>query len=130
MQKIEKIQQQLLDTKSGSFNTDKDFGARLKSIGGTRITANDSDLQMIINNFFAKEKIDGFTNWEKGNTASNAMKTLIKASFQASQNNQALQRLLATGNATLTHTQDKGKWGTEFPRILMEVREELRKEYS
>jgi len=52
------------------------------------------------------------------------MKALIKASFE--QNPQALQRLLATGNATLTHTQDKGKWGTEFPKLLMEVREELR----
>ena len=56
--------------------------------------------------------------------SSEEMKKLIKASFE--QNPQALQRLLATGNATLTHTQDKGKWGTEFPRILMEVREELR----
>lgn len=52
------------------------------------------------------------------------MKILIKASFK--QNPKALQRLLSTGNAILTHTQDKGKWGTEFPRILMEVREELR----
>jgi signal recognition particle GTPase len=38
----------------------------------------------------------------------------------------AAQRLLSTGDAILTHTQDKGKWGTESPRILMEVREELR----
>lgn len=56
--------------------------------------------------------------------SSRIMKALIKASFE--QNPQALQRLLSTGNATLTHTQDKGKWGKEFPRILMEVREELR----
>ena len=54
------------------------------------------------------------------------MKALLKASFE--QNPQAAQRLLDTGNATLTHTQDKGKWGTEFPKLLMEVREELRKE--
>lgn len=52
------------------------------------------------------------------------MKELIKASFE--QNPQALQRLLSTGNATLTHTQDTSKWGTEFPRLLMEVRDELR----
>ena len=37
-----------------------------------------------------------------------------------------MAKLLATGNATLTHTQDKGKWGTEFPKLLMEVREELK----
>lgn len=56
--------------------------------------------------------------------SSTIMKDLITASFE--QNPDALQRLLSTGNAILTHTQDKGKWGTEFPRILMEVRDELR----
>ena len=79
---------------------------------------------MVIDNFFAKQKVEGFANWNTDKTASNIMKSLLKASFE--QNPQALQRLLATGNATLTHTQDKGKWGTEFPRLLMEVREELR----
>ena len=63
-------------------------------------------------------------SWDKD--SSTIMKALIKLSFE--QNPQALQRLLATGNATLTHTQDKGKWGTEFPKLLMEVRDELRKE--
>ena len=52
------------------------------------------------------------------------MKNLLLESFE--QNPKALQRLLATGNITLTHTQEKSKWGTEFPRLLMEVREELR----
>ena len=56
--------------------------------------------------------------------SSSLMKNLILASFK--QNPQALQQLLATRNAELTHTQDKGKWGKEFPRILMEVREELK----
>lgn len=60
--------------------------------------------------------------WDRD--SSKIMKVLIKASFE--QNPEALQRLLSTGNATLTHTQDKGKWGTEFPKILMEVRELLR----
>lgn len=59
-------------------------------------------------------------------TSSKIMKALIKASF--SQNPDAAQRLIDTGNATLTHTQDESKWSTEFPRILMEVREELKKE--
>ena len=58
--------------------------------------------------------------------SSKIMKVLIKASF--SQNPDAAQRLIDTGNATLTHTQDESKWFTEFPRILMEVREELKKE--
>lgn len=54
------------------------------------------------------------------------MKELIKASFQ--QNPQALQRLLSTGDAVLTHNQESSVWKTEFPRILMEVRNELRRE--
>ena len=58
--------------------------------------------------------------------SSKIMKALIKASF--SQNPDVAQRLIDTGDATLTHTQDESKWSTEFPRILMEVREELKKE--
>ena len=58
--------------------------------------------------------------------SSKVMKALIKTSF--SQNPDAAQRLIDTGDATLTHTQDESKWSTEFPRILMEVREELKKE--
>lgn len=57
--------------------------------------------------------------------SSEFMETGIRASFL--QNPQALQKLRDTGNARLTHTQDTGKWGTEFPRILMEVRDELTK---
>lgn len=54
----------------------------------------------------------------------NWMKVFIKESFM--QNPKALEQLLATGNATLTHTQDKSAWGQMFPQILMQVREELR----
>jgi hypothetical protein len=52
------------------------------------------------------------------------MKNIIKDSFI--ENPEALQKLLATGNAELTHTQDNTKWGKEFPKLLMEVRDELR----
>lgn len=52
------------------------------------------------------------------------MKALITASFK--QNPEALAQLLDTGEAILTHTQDRGHWKEVFPRILMEVREELR----
>lgn len=61
-------------------------------------------------------------SWDKA--SSDVMRDLLLESFN--QNPEALDKLLSTGNAILTHTQDKGKWGTEFPRILMEVREELR----
>lgn len=50
---------------------------------------------------------------------------IVKESFE--QNPQALQILLSTGNATLTHVQDNSKWGKEFPRLLMEVRYELKR---
>ena len=61
--------------------------------------------------------------WDR--SSSFIMKQLLKESFE--QNPQALQRLLGTGNSILTHIQDKGKWGKEFPRLLMEVRYELKK---
>ena len=61
--------------------------------------------------------------WDR--LSSFVMKQLLKESFE--QNPQALQRLLGTGNSILTHIQDKGKWGKEFPRLLMEVRYELKK---
>ena len=68
-------------------------------------------------------QIEGLDRQEWDANSSKIMKAVIGRSFEA--NPQALQRLLATGNATLTHTQDKGKWGTEFPKLLMEVRAEL-----
>lgn len=65
-------------------------------------------------------------SWD--NNASKEMKIAIKESFK--QNPESLKILLSTGNSTLTHVQDKGKWGKEFPRILMEVRSELRNNIS
>ena len=62
-------------------------------------------------------------SWDR--SSSFVMKKLLMESFE--QNPQALQRLLGTGNSILTHIQDKGKWGKEFPRLLMEVRYELKK---
>ncbi len=60
--------------------------------------------------------------WDEN--SSQIMKSIIKDSFE--ENPEALQKLLATGDAELTHTQDNTKWGKEFPKLLMEVREELR----
>ena len=60
-------------------------------------------------------------NWNEN--ASKEMKIALKASFE--QNDKAKEILLSTGNSELTHTQDSGKWKTEFPKLLMEVREEL-----
>jgi predicted NAD-dependent protein-ADP-ribosyltransferase YbiA (DUF1768 family) len=71
-------------------------------------------------------KIEGLVPAEWDRVSINRMKSFIRESFK--QNPEAIQKLLATGNAELTHTQDKGKWGKEFPRLLMEVRDELSKE--
>lgn len=68
-------------------------------------------------------KIKGLDIKAWDNSSSKIMKELIKQSFE--QNPKALEKLLATGNAELTHIQDKTKWGKEFPKLLMEVREEL-----
>jgi exodeoxyribonuclease-5 len=68
-------------------------------------------------------KIKGLDRVAWDADSSNIMKKILLQSFKA--NPDALAKLLATGNATLTHTQDKGKWGKEFPRLLMEVRDEL-----
>jgi len=69
-----------------------------------------------------KLSADTIKEWDS--ISSSIMKELLKQSFI--QNPSALQTLLATGNAELTHTQDKSKWGKEFPKLLMEVRQELR----
>ncbi len=69
------------------------------------------------------QKVTGLDKKSWDENSSRIMKELLLQSFQ--QNPDALAKLLATGNATLTHTQDKTKWGKEFPRLLMEVREEL-----
>lgn len=69
-------------------------------------------------------KVKGYNDaqWKQHRAA--FMKAFIKESFM--QNPKALEQLLATGNATLTHTQDRSAWGQMFPQILMQVREELR----
>ena len=69
-------------------------------------------------------QIKGLDVEDWNNDSSELMQNLISKSFF--QNPKATELLLATGNAELTHTQDKGKWGKEFPRLLMEVRDELK----
>lgn len=71
-------------------------------------------------------KIQGRKGTDK-NINLQLMKNLILESFK--QNDSAREELLATGNAKFTHKRPKGSngiWETEFPRILEEVREELK----
>ena len=69
-------------------------------------------------------KVKGYNDAQWKQHRANFMKAFIKESFM--QNPKALEQLLATGNATLTHNQDRSAWGQMFPQILMQVREELR----
>ena len=79
-------------------------GAKLKSLG--------------------KRRIDGFNKKDWDSSSKDIMREALTESFL--QNPKALQRLLLTGNSTLTHTQDKTRWGKDFPKLLMEVRKELK----
>ena len=69
-------------------------------------------------------KVKGYNDAQWKQHRASFMKAFIKESFM--QNPKALEQLLATGNATLTHNQEKSAWGQMFPQILMQVREELR----
>lgn len=56
------------------------------------------------------------------------MEHLMRASFLSlsEEAKAAKAELLATGDATLTHKNDRGIWKTEFPRILTMLREEFK----
>jgi len=97
------ITEQPLEIQSAKWNTLS--GAKAKALG---------------------RKFVGLDTKEWDKQSSSIMKTLLTESFK--QNINALETLRGTGSAELTHTQDKGKWGTEFPKLLMEVRDELKEE--
>ena len=104
------------DTRSNDGNTRSSGKSIQAEIMGTTIGSQLRSLGRQIKNLNVQA-------WDR--SSSFIMKQLLKESFE--QNPQALQRLLETGGSTLTHVQDKGKWGKEFPRLLMEVRDELKK---
>lgn len=69
------------------------------------------------------------TIWDSGELVSeDVMKAAMVVSFE--QNDTALQKLLDTGNATLTHKRGNGRWVEAMPQLLMEVRSELRQKLS
>lgn len=68
----------------------------------------------------AGKKIVGKSADTKDNANIRLMENLMRASFE--QNPQAMKALKATGSAKITHTQDKGVWRKEFPRILTSIR--------
>ncbi|EAY04652.1 hypothetical protein TVAG_227690 [Trichomonas vaginalis G3] len=96
-EKIDSLIQKMQNTKSGSL---------LKKLGNTRI------------------KNAKFNSGLWTQESQNVMREGIFESFK--QNPPFLKKLLETGDATLTHNQDKSRWGKLFPKILMEVREQLK----
>lgn len=107
---------QFADTRSNDGNTRPSGKSIQAEIMGTTTGSQLRSLGRQIRNLNVQA-------WDR--SSSFVMKQLLKESFE--QNPQALQRLLSTGNSILTHIQDKGKWGKEFPRLLMEVRYEFKK---
>lgn len=72
---------------------------------------------------YAGKKITGRKGTKtEGDWNIKLMETLVRESFD--QNPEAMTELTKTGSAQITHRQDSGVWGKEFPRILMEVRGE------
>ena len=69
----------------------------------------------------AGRKIEGLNTTKWDQDSFEIMNNLISDSFD--QNKDAIAALLATGDAKLTHTQDKSKWGKQFPEILMRTRD-------
>lgn len=65
---------------------------------------------------------------EWDSNSSQVMEDLIYTSFD--QNPAAVKRLVGTGDSIITHKQDTTKWKTEFPRILMKVRELFKTSYT
>lgn len=125
LDKREDIRNALLNLKLEAYNIRNEIlklnGPSAKDKGRTKLTSKKAEVQIAINEFFLRGGI-----WDQRKAV--VAKRLMKKSFIS--NPDALKRLLDTGNATLTHTQGRDGWDTLFPRLLTEVREELRQEAS
>lgn len=71
----------------------------------------------------SKRPSQGTMGTDKDNSIS-LMKKLYKEMLN--QNPEQVDLLLKTGNANLTHLQDKTIWKNEFPKMLMELRDEFK----
>lgn len=67
--------------------------------------------------FIGRKKADFNNNIE-------IMEKIMRQRFIS--NPEHMDILLATGTDEITHTQDRGVWRKEFPRLLMKLREEFR----
>lgn len=141
--------QELIDIAMGNSNTQKTLNiwfstgenAQLSNLAYRPFTLDGKQYESV-EHYYQTNKSDKFNqdvyakNWKGGNKKISGgtevdksknlimMKQAMLESFK--QNPQALEALLATGNTRLTHNQDTGVWRIDFPRLLMEVRNELR----
>lgn len=98
-------------------------------LGKTRIPTRSPEVKQLIDDFFGEKKWDFFGVTEEWNSAgAKVMENLIRESFK--QNPEARQKLIETGNATLTHKQAGAPWNTRFPEILMKIRSEFTTGYQ
>jgi predicted NAD-dependent protein-ADP-ribosyltransferase YbiA (DUF1768 family) len=87
-------------------------------------TTNGGTLRNLTNRNNLKLTPEQVKEWD--NTSKSIMLNLMYDSYI--QNPQAAQKLLTTGNAIITHTQDNTRWKTDFPQVVMTVRDMLREE--
>ena len=141
--------QELIDIAMGNSNTQKTLNiwfstgenAQLSNLAYRPFTLDGKQYESV-EHYYQTNKSGKFNqgvyakNWKGGNKKISGgtevdksknlimMKQAMLESFK--QNPRALEALLATGNTRLTHNQDTGVWRIDFPRLLMEVRNELR----
>lgn len=141
--------QELIDIAMGNSNTQKTLNiwfstgenAQLSNLAYRPFTLDGKQYESV-EHYYQTNKSGKFNqdvyakNWKGGNKKISGgtevdksknlimMKQAMLESFK--QNPQALEALLDTGNTRLTHNQDTGVWRIDFPRLLMEVRNELR----
>jgi predicted NAD-dependent protein-ADP-ribosyltransferase YbiA (DUF1768 family) len=104
------------------------FGNMFQSVEhGYQVLKSGTFDQALHDKYAATDGSVKFTGRKKADTKGGAnvtlMEQLMRASFE--QNELARNALVATGDALITHTQDRGIWKKEFPRILMQLRNEF-----
>lgn len=87
-------------------------------------TTNGGQLKKLTNRSNLKMTSEQVKEWD--DTSKSIMLNLMYDSY--AQNPKAAEKLLATGNAKITHTQDNTRWKTDFPEVVMTVRDMLREE--
>ena len=87
-------------------------------------TTNGGQLKRLTNRNNLPMTLSQVKEWDEASKS--IMLNLMYDSY--AQNPKEASKLLATGNATITHTQDNTRWKIDFPEVVMTVRDMLREE--